>query len=161
MGINRDSDAIASIYDTPDYVNRAWWDWIGKTRLVMEVAASAREQFAHGVFFIPLATLTDANLVATKIAQTLNLQIPGSNQALLQLIDFLRPRNLLLVLDNFEQVIDATNIISESLGERTWSDDSGDKSYIVADLWRARISGNTFGIPRFRTAASEMGVSLG
>lgn len=88
---------------------------IGKTRLVLAVATALCNEFEHGVYFVDLAPLSDANLVVPTIAQALGLR-PGSARPLIQeLQDHLGRGRVLLVLDNFEQVIAAAPAIAELL----------------------------------------------
>ncbi len=79
----------------------------GKTRLGLQVAAELSETFADGVYFVNLAPLVDPHLVVSTIAQALDLkEVAG-----LSLLDLLKGalhwKHLLLLLDNFEQVVDA------------------------------------------------------
>ncbi len=85
---------------------------IGKTRVSLQVAADLLEHFADGVFFVPLDPVNDAGLVAFTIART--FQVPeGGGRPLLEILeDYLRDKQLLLVLDNFEQVLDAGSVVS-------------------------------------------------
>ena len=71
----------------------------GKTRLALQAAAEASDQFPHGVFWVPLAALRDPKLVLEAAAQAL--------EAREGLADRIADRRLLLVLDNFEHLIDA------------------------------------------------------
>ncbi len=93
---------------------------IGKTRLALEVAAAlladkARSDFADGVFFVELAPIRDPDLLATTIAATLEVK-KGRGQSILEgLVHFLRDRQMLLVLDNFEQVLDAAPVVLQLL----------------------------------------------
>jgi predicted ATPase len=77
----------------------------GKTRLVLQVAAEAAEDHVDCVWFVPLATLTDVNLVVAAIAQTFGLREGGARTYREVLGDYLRSRRLLLVLDNLEQLL--------------------------------------------------------
>ncbi len=79
----------------------------GKTRLAMQVAAELLESFADGVWFVDLAPLSDPALVLPTIIQTIGLKESGGQLPLEQLKDYLRRKQLLLVLDNFEQIVDA------------------------------------------------------
>lgn len=83
----------------------------GKTRLGIEVAASAASDYADGTFFVPLDSIVDASLVPSEIATTIGLT-SGADAPLDRLIAFLRERVTLLVLDNMEQVIDAGDAIA-------------------------------------------------
>ncbi len=79
---------------------------VGKTRLALQVATEVRDTFPEGVSFVSLAPLQDADLVLPAVVQTLGLQ--GSRRAPLDLLRAaLREQRLLLVLDNFEQVVEA------------------------------------------------------
>ncbi len=75
----------------------------GKTRLALQVAADLLEEFEDAVFFVALATITDPALVASAIAGPLGVKESGDQPLEEGLKAYLRDRNLLLVLDNFEQ----------------------------------------------------------
>ena len=87
----------------------------GKTRLALEVAIQLVDDYIDGVYFVSLAPLSDPALVVSAIAQVLAVrERPG--QALLDsLIDTLRDKRALLVLDNFEQVGEAAPAVAELL----------------------------------------------
>jgi transcriptional regulator with XRE-family HTH domain len=85
---------------------------IGKTRLSQHVAASLRTDFADGVVFIPLAAIRAPDLVLPEIAQTLGLCDDGRQLLLQTLAHALKDQHLLLVLDNFEQVLDARSLVA-------------------------------------------------
>jgi predicted ATPase/DNA-binding SARP family transcriptional activator len=87
----------------------------GKTRLALEIARRVEERFADGACFVPLAAVGDGELVAPAIAQALNLR-PAPGQPVAEaLTGFVRERDLLLILDNFEHLLDATPVVSELL----------------------------------------------
>ena len=77
---------------------------VGKTRLALEVAVELAPQFAVGVAFIQLASLTDPTLLVPTVARALGLSEADNER----LLEYLRPREVLLVLDNTEQLIAAT-----------------------------------------------------
>jgi len=87
----------------------------GKTRLSLQVAAEVLAEFRDGVFFIDLSALTDADLVSQEIASTLRVRAEPGRALLDSLSDHLREKELLLVLDNFEQVLDAGPEVLEPL----------------------------------------------
>ena len=87
----------------------------GKTRLGLEVAAALLPAFRDGVWFVDLSGLTDAELVAQEIADGLRLRVGADRLVLDALKEDLRDKELLLMLDNFEQVIDAGQIVVEPL----------------------------------------------
>ena len=77
---------------------------VGKTRLAIQVAAEIAPQFEDGVAFVSMALLRDPSLVLTSLGRALALpETDGSSDE--QLLEYLSPRNMLLVLDNVEQVI--------------------------------------------------------
>jgi non-specific serine/threonine protein kinase len=80
---------------------------VGKTRLALQVAAETATDFADGVSFVELAPLRDPDLVLPAIAQSLGLSDKGSLTVAEQIVTHLSQCQLLLVLDNLEQVIDA------------------------------------------------------
>jgi predicted ATPase/class 3 adenylate cyclase/DNA-binding XRE family transcriptional regulator len=87
----------------------------GKTRLGFQVAAELLDDFAHGVYFVNLAPISDPSLVAFAIAQALEVTQTGDQPLLKRLQSYLREKRLLLLLDNFEQVLDAAPLIAELL----------------------------------------------
>jgi predicted ATPase/DNA-binding CsgD family transcriptional regulator len=87
----------------------------GKTRLALQVASQVLHQFKDGVYFIDLAPISDPGLVTTTIAQLLGIGESGSRPLLDALKNYLRRKNLLLLLDNFEQIVGAAPIVGELL----------------------------------------------
>jgi non-specific serine/threonine protein kinase len=80
---------------------------VGKTRLAIAVAAQLAAEFVDGVVFVPLDSLRDASLVLPTLASTLGIIGNDRTSVADQLVDLLHPRHLLLVLDNFEHVMDS------------------------------------------------------
>ncbi|HEX9440456.1 MAG TPA: AAA family ATPase, partial [Roseiflexaceae bacterium] len=91
----------------------------GKTRLGLEAAKrllrDAPDLFPNGIFFVRLSAIDDPTFVVPAIAQTLGVRESGSRALVESLRDYLRARQLLLVLDNFEQVAEATPLVAELL----------------------------------------------
>ncbi|MCC6816229.1 MAG: DUF4062 domain-containing protein [Saprospiraceae bacterium] len=85
----------------------------GKTTLCINIAHELKENFINGAIFVPLAPVTDFKLVCNTIAESLGIQDSGKSSIEQTLIDFLRDKNILLLLDNFEQVVDASKFISD------------------------------------------------
>jgi len=88
----------------------------GKTRLGVQVAAEVSDQFPDGVYFVALAPITSPEPVPATIAQALEVRDLGRRAVLDSLKDYLRTRHLLLVLDNFEQILTAAPMVSDLLG---------------------------------------------
>ena len=87
----------------------------GKSRLALQVAVELIRHFHNGVFFVALAPITDPGLVASTIAQALGLTESAGRSILEGLKDYLQSKSLLLLLDNFEQVISAAPLVAELL----------------------------------------------
>lgn len=88
---------------------------IGKTRLSIEVATNLLSSFAHGVYFVPLATITDPALVVPTIAQELGVKETANQSLAASLYSYLTDKQLLLVLDNFEQLVKAATEVAQLL----------------------------------------------
>jgi predicted ATPase len=89
----------------------------GKTRLALQVAADVIEHFPDGVFFVSLGPIGDPGLVASAIAQVLNVQDGGGRPLVDGLAFHLKGKRALLVLDNFEHVMDAASLVAVLLRE--------------------------------------------
>lgn len=87
----------------------------GKTRLALQAASSLITDFADGVWFVPLASVSNARLIAPSIAESLGVRESAGETILESLRAYLRAKQLLLVLDNFEQVVEAAPVIVDLL----------------------------------------------
>jgi predicted ATPase/class 3 adenylate cyclase len=87
----------------------------GKTRLALEIGAQLLSEFADGVFFVPLAPVVDPELVPSTVAQNLSVPEEGTKPILESVKDHLARKELLLVFDNFEQILEAARFVSEIL----------------------------------------------
>jgi predicted ATPase/class 3 adenylate cyclase len=87
----------------------------GKTRLSLQIAAAAADEFPDGVWFVALDAVRDPELVAPTIARTLGLADNKSGRSIDLLVDEIGDGRVLLVLDNFEQVIAAGPDIADLL----------------------------------------------
>jgi predicted ATPase/DNA-binding CsgD family transcriptional regulator len=85
---------------------------VGKTRIALSVAATVENDFDDGVLFVPLASIVDPILVASVVAQALGVRDAGSEHITDRLKAVLREKHFLLVLDNFEQVVEAAPIVA-------------------------------------------------
>jgi len=86
----------------------------GKTRLSLQVAQEMLDHFPNGVYFIPLADDTDSNQFISRVAQQLEVR-EGGRPLLENIKDYLRDKRLLLVLDNFEQLVSAAPVAADLL----------------------------------------------
>ena len=89
---------------------------VGKTRLALRVAADAADTFPDGVWFVGLAPITVPDLVASAIARAFGVLEPGDESLIERIKEFLRDKHLLLVLDNFEHVVEAAPLVDDLLG---------------------------------------------
>jgi predicted ATPase len=95
---------------------------IGKTRLALEVASNLMGlgEFEDGAFVAELAAITEPDLVLTAAAQTLGVKEDMNQPVEAQLLSYVRERRMLLVLDNFEQVLDAAPRVVKLLEGSPW-----------------------------------------
>ncbi|MFN2177642.1 MAG: AfsR/SARP family transcriptional regulator, partial [Anaerolineales bacterium] len=88
---------------------------IGKTRLAIEVSRAVLERFPDGIWLVDLAPLSDPEKVAQSAARAVGIMVDTGAQALEALLDYLRPRQMLLVLDNCEHLIEACAQLVEAV----------------------------------------------
>ncbi|MBI1742119.1 tetratricopeptide repeat protein [Candidatus Acetothermia bacterium] len=87
----------------------------GKTRLAVEVARALSKDFADGVWFVELSSLRDPGLLPPAVAFALGLREQSGQSPLVTLTEYLKPKQLLLVLDNCEHVVDACAPLAQTL----------------------------------------------
>jgi serine/threonine protein kinase len=88
---------------------------IGKTRLGIQVAKEIREHFVDGIYFVQLASISNPDLVIPTIAEVLEVREIGKRPIFEQVKTYLQEKGVLLLLDNFEQVVMAAPLIEELL----------------------------------------------
>ncbi len=88
---------------------------VGKTRLALHIAEIAFEWFSHGAWLVELASLEDPRLVPYAVAAVLGIQESADRAILPALIDNLREKHMLLVLDNCEHLVEACAKLAETL----------------------------------------------
>lgn len=88
---------------------------IGKTRLALQVATELLDTYPDGVWFIALADLRQPAHVITEIAKALDLPLESAQDVIEQVVSYLLGKTLLLVLDNFEHLMDATEDVKTLL----------------------------------------------
>jgi predicted ATPase/class 3 adenylate cyclase len=115
LGRRRELDAILGLLATNRLVTLIGPGGTGKTRLGLQVAAEAGQGFSGGVYFVPLATIEDPELVASAIAHVIGIQDAGARPPEERLLEHLRDREVLLLLDNFEQITDAAPLLGRLL----------------------------------------------
>ncbi len=86
----------------------------GKTRLALQVAAEMADSFRDGVFFVELASTSDPSVLASHILESLGVSASGPDQPPEgRLLSHISDRQLLLVLDNFEQLLESAPFVAE------------------------------------------------
>ena len=113
IGRENDVQTVNAILKRPDVhlLTLTGPGGIGKTRLSLEVADHLEKEFSQGIYFIPLASTTDPELVGTVIAGVLGLKENPGQTIENTLQQVLRPKQILLLLDNFEQIIEAAGLV--------------------------------------------------
>jgi predicted ATPase/class 3 adenylate cyclase len=89
---------------------------VGKTRLALEAAARRIDRYPHGVHFVPLVSVASTELLAPAVAESIQFAVDGAHSgfsAQEQLLDYLSERSTLLVLDNFEHLVDGSGLLGE------------------------------------------------
>jgi predicted ATPase/class 3 adenylate cyclase/tetratricopeptide (TPR) repeat protein len=89
---------------------------VGKTRLALEAAARRIDGYPHGVYFVPLASVASSELLAPAIAEAIQFAVDGAHSGFSaqdQLLDYLSERSTLLVLDNFEHLVEGSGFLTE------------------------------------------------
>jgi len=117
LGRQPDVGAVRSLLEGGDarLVTLTGAGGVGKTSLALEVARNAAEDFPDGVAFVPLAPLSDPELVVPTVAQVLGLREAGGRPASELLHGYLREKHLLLVLDNLEHLLAAAPEVAKLL----------------------------------------------
>ncbi|HSK65887.1 MAG TPA: tetratricopeptide repeat protein, partial [Anaerolineales bacterium] len=83
----------------------------GKTRLALQAAHSQLDRFSHGVFFVSLAPLTSPEMIVASIGSAIGFQFHETAEPQEQLLRYLREKQMLLVLDNFEHLIEGVGLL--------------------------------------------------
>ena len=88
---------------------------IGKTRLAIEVGRQFESQFNDGVYFVSLAGVSMTESIIPAIAEVLGVTFSGPAEPLIQVINFLKAKQVLLVIDNMEHLIEGASLLGELL----------------------------------------------
>lgn len=88
---------------------------IGKTRLAIQAAAELLPHFAHAVFFVSLTPIASPNMIPDAIAKVFQLNFYSAEDPRVQIIRYLREKQILLVMDNFEHLIDGVGFLTDIL----------------------------------------------
>jgi predicted ATPase/class 3 adenylate cyclase len=115
IGREKEADQIKRQLEKHRLVTLTGSGGVGKTRLSIQVASKLLEAYPNGVWLVELAPLSDSALVIQTVCTALNVTPQGNLPAWNALIDYLKPKKILLVLDNCEHLIDACSQLCVSL----------------------------------------------
>jgi predicted ATPase/class 3 adenylate cyclase len=115
VGRRRELDEIAAAVRDGRLVTLTGPGGTGKTRLALQTAARLLPELQDGAFFVALAPITEPSLVMPTIGQALGLPETSSQTPLDAVLEHLRDKELLLVLDNFEQILGAASEVGQLL----------------------------------------------
>lgn len=117
VGREREMQAINERLDEPNcrLVTMIGPGGVGKSRLALEVARTRLDRYPHGVYFVPLSEISSASHLITFIADNLHFSFSGRGEPLAQLVDYLRDKQILHVLDNFEHVLEGADVLAEMI----------------------------------------------
>lgn len=115
IGRAQEVDSLCSVLRAPStrLLTLVGASGTGKTRLALQVAVELITEFADGVFIVPLAPVTDPALLLSVIAQELNIKEQSTQPLLATMATELAGKRMLLVLDNFEQIMQAAPAIAD------------------------------------------------
>jgi predicted ATPase/class 3 adenylate cyclase/Tfp pilus assembly protein PilF len=115
IGRRKEMDEIKHLLSATHLLTLLGPGGTGKTRIALQTGADMIDDFPHGVWYVELAQLSDPALVVQEIASVFNIKETGSTMLMDILIEYLREKELLIILDNCEHLIDECAKISETL----------------------------------------------
>src|SRR5437016_7969295 len=118
VGRASELEAIARLLDDPGcpLLTLVGPGGVGKTRLALEAAARRVDRYPHGVHFVPLASVASPDFLAPALAESIQFAVDAVHSGFSaqdQLLDYLSERSTLLVLDNFEHLVEGSGLLGE------------------------------------------------
>ncbi len=115
IGRHKEIAELKRVLSTAHLVTLTGAGGVGKTRLAIQVAVEVQEEYLDGVWLVELGGLADPSLVPQAVATVLGVREEAQRPLTETLIDYLRPKHVLMVLDNCEHLVEACAQIAESV----------------------------------------------
>ncbi len=117
VGRREEIIAVSEMLDSHRLITLMGPGGIGKTRLAIQVASEKYMAFEHGTFFAALAALSSPDYILSTIADAISFRFQGSADIKTQLMDYLRDKEMLIIMDNVESVIEGREIMADIVME--------------------------------------------
>ena len=115
VGREREIAEVKQLLSTTNLLTLTGSGGTGKTRLSLQIAAEVLDQFKDGAWFVELAALSDPALVPLTIAYVLGVREEPVRPLMATLLEWLRPKQLLLILDNCEHLVEACALFADAV----------------------------------------------
>lgn len=115
VGRARELDQIGKLLEQNRFVTLVGMGGLGKTRLTLHVAAETLDNYPDGVWYVELAPLSDSRLVALAVASVLGVKEEAGRPVIEALTKYVRPRKLLVILDNCEHLLEGCAEVAKQL----------------------------------------------
>jgi diguanylate cyclase (GGDEF)-like protein len=115
IGRERETEEVKKLIRQNRLVTLVGPGGVGKTRLALQVAAEMSRRFPGGVWFVPLASLSAGELLPSAIGDALGFRFSSAAEHGEQLVDYLRGKDLLLILDNIEHLLEGMGTLTDVL----------------------------------------------
>ena len=122
----------------------------GKTRLALEAARGLLENFPHGVYLIPLVPLGSTEAILPTLASTFGLRLHEKSPPLAQVLDYLRQKEILLLMDSFESLLEGVELVLDMLQHLARAQGPGYLPNTPERRIRTDLPVGRPGIPEFR-----------